>query len=122
MEWKLKDTFAEGNGMQVCRLDESGAETRMTVSETHLNGIGVCQGGALFTLADLAMAALANAAGPSVSTDVVIHFHRAARLGDRLVCSCHLVRDGRLPMLAGEIVNDKNELIATFEGRDYRLK
>jgi hypothetical protein len=33
------------------------------VTEKHLNAGGVCQGGALFTLADLAFAAVANSRG-----------------------------------------------------------
>lgn len=39
---------------------EGYAKARMQVTEKHLNAGGVCQGGALFTLADLAFAAVAN--------------------------------------------------------------
>lgn len=131
MEWKLTDKFAEHNGMCVVRMEPGEAETRMTVTEEHLNGIGVCQGGALFTLADLAMAAVANphiagpddaaAHGAGVSVDVTMHYLSPARRGEELVCRCRMERDGRLPMMSGDIRTADGRLVANFTGRDYRL-
>ena len=54
------DRFAANAGCQIIEVDEQHAVAVMTVTAEHLNGGNVCQGGALFTLADLAIAALMN--------------------------------------------------------------
>ena len=54
------DRFAAEAGVELLEVREGYAKARMLVTEKHLNGGGVCQGGALFTLADLAFAAVAN--------------------------------------------------------------
>lgn len=119
-KWDLYDEFAEGNGMQVSEITDTYARTEMTVEQRHLNGVGVCQGGALFTLADLAMAAVTNQSGKSVSTDANIRFASPAKLNEHLVCECRIVRDGRLPILEGEIRCDER-IVATFGGRDFKI-
>lgn len=118
--WKLYDEFAEGNGMSVDEVTDDVAITSMIVEKRHLNGVGVCQGGALFTLADLAMAAVANQRGKSVSTDANIRFLSAAREGEKLVCCIRMIKDGRLPVLEGDI-RCENKIIAVVGGRDYRI-
>ena len=54
------DRFAANAGCRITEVDEQHAEAEMTVTAMHLNGGNVCQGGALFTLADLAIAAWMN--------------------------------------------------------------
>ena len=54
------DRFAAEAGVELLEVREGYAKARMLVTDKHLNGGGVCQGGALFTLADLAFAAVAN--------------------------------------------------------------
>ena len=43
------DRFAANAGCQITEVDERHAVAVMTVTAEHLNGGGVCQGGALFT-------------------------------------------------------------------------
>ena len=57
------DRFAAQAGCQITEVDNNHAIAVMTVTNAHLNGGNVCQGGALFTLADLAIAALMNHGG-----------------------------------------------------------
>ena len=57
------DHFAASAGCKIVEVDEQHAVAEMTVTSQHLNGGHVCQGGALFTLADLAIAALMNQHG-----------------------------------------------------------
>ena len=54
------DRFAAAAGAQVVHVEEGCAKAVMMVEERHLNGANVCQGGAIFTLADLAFAAAVN--------------------------------------------------------------
>ena len=57
------DRFAATNGMQLTEVREGYAGAEMKVEARHLNAAGVCQGGAYFTLADLAFGAVTNSHG-----------------------------------------------------------
>ena len=55
-EFFERDRFAQENGIRVAEVRLGFARTEMTVELRHLNSVGILQGGALFTLADLAFA------------------------------------------------------------------
>ena len=57
------DRFAAATGVELTEVGEGFAKAVMTVEERHLNGANVCQGGAIYTLADLAFAAAVNSHG-----------------------------------------------------------
>ena len=57
------DRFCRCNEIQLTSIGEGCAEAEMPMSEKHLNGLGFAQGGATFTLADLAFAGAANSHG-----------------------------------------------------------
>ena len=72
------DKFALLAGVELLEVGNGYAKARMEVKPEHLNGGGVCQGGALFTLADLAFAAATNShARLTFSIDSSIHFFRS---------------------------------------------
>lgn len=80
------DRFAHVNGVRLTYVGEGVARAEMDVSEDHLNGGGVCQGGAIFTLADLAFAAVSNGSGVlTLGINNSISFLASAVLGDHLV-------------------------------------
>ena len=54
------DKFALFAGVELLETGNGYAKARMEIKPMHLNGGGVCQGGAIFTLADLAFAAATN--------------------------------------------------------------
>lgn len=60
IDFLKNDHFAVRSGVELLEIKPGYAKARMLVTPEHLNGGGVCQGGALFTLADLAFAAAAN--------------------------------------------------------------
>ena len=94
------------------------------MEEHHLNGAGVCQGGVLFTLADLAFAAVANSRGIlTLGISNTITMLKSAQLGDRLTAECHEVHNHhRLPYCDMRITNQDGDLIATMTGLAYRMK
>ena len=63
-----EDRFCRYNGIQVETIRPGSAEAVMEVCEESLNGLGAVQGGAIFTLADLALAAAANSRGSKAVT------------------------------------------------------
>ena len=115
------DRFAAVNGIQLTEVREGYARAEMTVGEEHLNGGNVCQGGALFTLADLAFAAVTNSRGQlSFGVQSSITFSQSARLGDHLIAECvETFPHHRLPYCEVKIRNQQGQLICSFTGMAY---
>lgn len=116
------DRFAANAGCKITEVDEHHAVAEMTVTESHLNGGNVCQGGALFTLADLAIAALMNNQGQltfGISNSMI--FVASAHEGDTLraeaifVCNHH-----KIPSIEVRVTNQDNVLICHVTGMGYR--
>ena len=116
------DRFAAGAGCRVTEMDATHAVAEMTVAKGHLNAGGVCQGGALFTLADLAMAALMNHQGNltfGIGSNVM--FVSSAVEGDRLRAEAIPVADHhKLPAVEVRVTNQKGKLICHLTGMGYR--
>lgn len=109
------DVFARTNGISL--IDNGLAE--MTVEDKHLNGAGVCQGGAIFTLADLSQAGLTE--GRALTTAAEMHFIHSAKLGDKLIARSTMVHDGRLPLVRTEVRTEEGVLIAEMTGTLFRI-
>ena len=63
-EFLQGDKFALLAGVELLETGNGYAKARMEIKPEHLNGGGVCPGGAIFTLADLAFAAATNSHAP----------------------------------------------------------
>ncbi len=116
------DRFAAVNGIQLTEIREGYACAEMTVGKDHLNGGNVCQGGALFTLADLAFAAVTNSHGQltfGIQSSIV--FSKSALEGDHLRAEAtETINHHKLPYCEVQIRNQRDELIAVFTGVAYR--
>jgi acyl-CoA thioesterase len=116
------DRFAAGAGCRITEIDTTHAMAEMTVAKEHLNAGNVCQGGALFTLADLAMAALMNHQGNltfGISSHVM--FLSSAVEGDRLRAEAVPVADHhKLPAVEVRVTNQEGKLICHLTGMGYR--
>ena len=118
-----EDRFAKGIGAQLVEIKEGYARAELTVEERHLNGANVCQGGVMYTLADLSFAAVANSHNIlTLGINNSICFIRSAQLGDKLIAECTEVVDHkRLPYCDIKITNQNGEIVATMTGLAYRL-
>ena len=84
-EFFKKDLFAGKTGVELIEIKEGYSKARLVITEEHLNAGHRTQGGALFTLADLALAAAANSHGVlSFSLSSNITFLRGSGVGDTL--------------------------------------
>lgn len=117
-----RDRFAANAGCQITEVDEHHAVAMMTVTESHLNGGDVCQGGALFTLADLAIAALMNSGGQltfGISSSLM--FVSSARLGDTLRAEAvHVANHHKIPAVEVTVTNQEGRVICHVTGMGYR--
>ncbi len=115
------DKFAVEAGVELMEVKSGYAKARMLVTPKHLNAGGVCQGGALFTLADLAFAAVTNFCGKlTFSVSANITFLRSATLG-YVYAEAYEVGEGRrVPFVEVRITDDKGALIAVMTSSGYR--
>ncbi len=118
------DRFASSIGAHLTEVKEGSAKAQLTVEERHLNGGGVCQGGAIYTLADIAFAAVANSHGIlSLGISNTITFLKSAQLGDTITAECtELLNHHKLPYCDIKITNQHGELLAVMTGLAYRMK
>jgi len=116
------DHFAAHAGCQITEVDEQHAVAVMTVTNAHLNGGNVCQGGALFTLADLAIAALMNVRGQlTFGIHNSIMFVSSAREGDVLTAEAVIVSDHhKIPSVEVRVTSQDGRLICHVTGMGYR--
>lgn len=118
-----EDRFAQSIGARLTELRPGYARAELTVTERHLNGAGVCQGGVLYTLADLAFAGVANSHNIlTLGINNNITFIQSGQLGDHLVAECTEVVDHkRLPYCHIQITNQEGVILAMMTGLGYRL-
>jgi len=116
------DRFAANAGCEITEVDEQHAVAIMTVTAEHLNGGHVCQGGALFTLADLAIAALMNHSGQltfGISNNIL--FVSSAHEGDVLRAEAvHVANHPKIPSMEVKVTNQDGRLICHVTGMGYR--
>ena len=115
-----RDRFAARAGMRLTEVGPGRAVARMRLQPEHLNGVDVVQGGAVFTLADLAFAAACNSHGPvALAIDVSISFLRAVSTGTLTAEAREVSRSSRLSRVEVEVRDRAGELVALFHGTAY---
>ena len=117
-----KDRFATDNGITLDELDESHAVTSMTIGDRHKNAFGGVMGGAIFTLADFAFAALTNGSeSVTVAQQVSINYLSPAK-GGRLIATARRKKDGRSSCVVNvDVADDTGREIAQFVGTGFKL-
>ena len=90
------DLFAtEACGCRIREASRGHAITELDIAPVHRNAMGGVMGGAIFTLADYALAVACNMGeNPTVSVSNSIEFLSAAR-GARLIATCDADKSGR---------------------------
>lgn len=122
-EFFQNDRFAANTGIQLLKVRKGYAKASLVLTAEHLNAGGRTQGGVLFTLADLALAAAANSHGTlAFSLSSTITFLRASGTGDTLYAEARERYIGRATgCYQIDITNQQGKLIATFESSVFRM-
>ena len=115
------DRFAAASGARLVEITPGAAVAVLDVTSAHLNAGGVCQGGAIFTLADLVFAALVNQGeNLTFAINSTIYYHVSAREGDTLRAEGHIsCAHHRIPSAEVVVTNQDGVHIATFTGQAY---
>jgi acyl-CoA thioesterase len=119
-----KDAAAHALGMTVTAVGPGNATVTMTVRADMLNGFGICQGGLVTTLADMAFAYACNSYNElTVASGFDVDLLAPGHVGDLLTANGRVVSQGsRMGLYDIEVHNQKGERVAVFRGRSYRLK
>ena len=114
-EFLQGDKFALFAGVELLETGNGYAKARMGIKPMHLNGGGVCQGGAIFTLADLAFAAATNShARLTLSITSNINFFKAESKG-------FLYAEAREVFSHKRLANCEVNITNTGKTRNFRL-
>ena len=116
------DRFATENGMTLDELDAEHSVTSLTLGPRHKNAFGGVMGGAIFTLADFAFAALTNDREKVVVAQQVSINYLSPAKGERLIATARYKKDGRNSCVVNvDIVDDTGRNIAQFVGTGFKL-
>ena len=122
-EFLQHDRFARQAGAELLTIEPGYAKARMEITPDHLNAAGVCQGGALFTLADLSFAAVANSYGQvTLSLTAHITFLKAVSEGWLYAEAREVYHHSRIPYIEVRISQEDGTPVAIMTSSGYRKK
>ena len=121
-----KDRFAANAGIVIDSVTKEEVYCSMPITKEHLNAAGTVQGGAIFTLADLAFAvhsnlplALGEKTGITVGQSNSISY-LAAPKGNRLIARSVCLSSGRsVSVYRVEVRDDLGNFIADMRGNGF---
>jgi acyl-CoA thioesterase len=116
-----RDRVVQALGMQVLSVSPGLATLRMAVRGDMVNGVGLCHGGLIFTLADSAFGFASNSHNElTVTSGMNIDFIAPAAPGDLLLAVAREVsRAGRHGLYDVSVTNQRGELVAMCRGRAH---
>ncbi|MDC6167984.1 MULTISPECIES: hydroxyphenylacetyl-CoA thioesterase PaaI [Roseateles] len=118
------DRASKALGMEILSIAPGRATLAMTVREDMLNGFEICHGGLITTLADSTFAFACNSHNElTVASGFSVDIVAPGKLGDRLTAvgeEVHLA--GRTGVYDITVRNQREELVAVFRGKSYRIK
>jgi acyl-CoA thioesterase len=111
-------------GIKIIESRQGYARLSMIVKKEMTNGLDICHGGLIFTLADSAFAYACNSANKAtVAAGCNIDFMAPGAIGDELIAVAReRSRAGRTGIYDVEINNQNGDLIALFRGKSYQIK
>ncbi len=118
------DTFATRLDIEIVEACDGCAIARMPLSPMHRNGMGNAHGGAIYSLVDMAFAAVAHASGRFyVTAQASITYLEPGRIGP-LRAEAHKIRAGKTLGIYEVRVTDVDEVlvaIATITGYNTKV-
>ena len=121
-EFFKKDNFAyQAAGCRIVEARKGYAVCEMDITDLHRNAMGGVMGGAIFTLADYALAVSSNLGEePSVAASNSIEFMNGAK-GNKLIATSTVDKSGRhLGFYTIEVTDDTGRKVAKMTATCYR--
>jgi acyl-CoA thioesterase len=120
-EFFKDDRYAAFSGIELLEVEPGKAKASMEIRDMHLNAGNVVQGGAIFTLADLAFAAAVNAYGNlAMSIETSIRYFKGVGSGTLFAEAKIVHLHKKLATFEVRVTNQDEELIALFTATAFR--
>ncbi len=118
-----EDRASTGLGMRLDKVAPGRARLSMIVTNTMVNGHGICHGGFIFTLADSCFAFACNSRGErNVAQHCAITFLRPGRLGETLhAAAVERAQAGRSGIYDVQVTGDDGSVVAELRGHSRML-
>ena len=119
-----EDAASRGLGMKIEAMGPGYARLSMAVRPDMLNGLKICHGGFITTLADSAFAFACNSTNElTVAAGIVVDFVAPAKAGDLLTAEAREVAlAGRTGIYDVTVVDQDGRTIAVLRGRSHRTR
>ncbi len=115
------DRYAALTGIEIVEVRKGFCKARMQIEDKHLNAADIVQGGALFTLADLAFAVASNSHGQvAFAINVHITYLHAVSSGVLYATATEVEKPRKLGVYDVVITDESDQVIAKFNGMVYR--
>lgn len=120
-EFISNDRFARFVGARLVSAKPGYAVVQMEITDNHLNGVNMVQGGAIFTLADYAFAAASNYGGVvTVGVNVNISYLKSPA-GKIITAEAREISSGKkVSHVHIDVFDENRELVAVVHGTGYR--
>ena len=117
------DRYAALTGVEIVETGKGFCKTSLKIEDKHLNAAHVVQGGAIFTLADLAFAIASNSHGQlALAINVNISYLSSVSSGRLYATATEVGEPNRLGAYDVLVTDDRERVIARFNGMVYRKK
>ncbi len=119
-----EDRASQAFGMTIEAMGPGSATLQMTVRADMLNGLRLCHGGIVTTLADSAFAYACNSYNElTVASSLSVDLIAPAREGDVLTAQAsEASRAGRMGVYDITVTNQRGERVALVRGRSYTVR
>ena len=119
---RKNDRLGKLLGVELVEVREGYAEARLKIGPQHLNAANVAHGGAVFTVADIALAGASNSYGTvSLLTNGNLTVFHATMEGDTLIARAKEISKSRkLAHYRVVVSNGEGEQIAVFTATVYQ--
>lgn len=110
-------------GVELVDVGVGTARAELTLRPEHMNGVGVCQGGVLFSIADFAFAAACNyAEEPVLGIEVSISYCKSVKTGKIIAEAKEISRSRSTTVAEMRVTDEAGTLLCVARGRGYVLQ
>jgi len=115
------DRYAQLTGIEILEASTGYCKAKLEIEDKHLNSANVVQGGAIFTLADLAFAVASNSHGQlALAINVNITFLKGKSTGTLYATATEVADPARIGAYDVLVTDENSAVVARFNGIVYR--
>ena len=119
IQYIKNDRFAAFIGIKLVNVEPGYALVQLEITDNHLNGVNMVQGGVIFTLADYAFAAASNSKSLTVGINVNITYYRSPQGKILTAEATEITSNKKICGYNVDVFDENKDLVARFCGTGY---